>query len=279
MLIVADPAETRAAVVAEIAAGKTVGFVPTMGALHAGHLSLIDAARAECDLVAASVFVNPTQFAPSEDFAAYPRPVEQDLQLLQQRGCWLAFTPTAEAMYPPGSTTSIDVGPVARPWEGAERPTHFAGVATVVMKLLQIVPATRAYFGQKDYQQTLVVRRMVEDLNVPVELRVCPIVREPDGLALSSRNAYLSVAERTKAAALSQSLESARQACAAGETDAERLRALIRDRLKESALEPDYVAIVADGTVEPIERIVGPAVVAIAVRVGRTRLIDNCRIG
>lgn len=279
MDVVSAPAEFRAAVLAARGAGHTIGFVPTMGALHAGHLSLVDAARAECDVVAASIFVNPTQFAPSEDFAKYPRPLQRDLELLREHGCDLAFTPSIDAMYPPGAETTIDVGSVACAWEGAQRPAHFAGVATVVMKLFQIVPATRAYFGQKDYQQTLVVRRMVADLNVPVEIRVCPIVRDGDGLALSSRNAYLSADERKRALALSQSLQMARDAHAGGERDAAVICSLVREHLRAAGVEPDYVAVLADGTVDEVEQIDGPVVVALAARVGQTRLIDNCRIG
>ena len=278
MIVLSDPVETRAAVRGALAAGKTVGFVPTMGALHAGHLSLVDAAAAQCDLVAASIFVNPTQFAPTEDFSKYPRPLERDLDLLRERGCWLAFVPSREAMYPPGSTTLIDVGPPARPWEGTLRPTHFAGVATVVMKLFQIVPATRAYFGQKDYQQTVVVRRMGADLDVPIEIRVCPIVRDADGLALSSRNAYLSPEERRRGLALSQSLALAQQAYAAGERDAARIRELVRRHLEQAGLKPDYVAVVSDGSVDEVAELTEPAVVAVAARVGPTRLIDNCRL-
>lgn len=279
MNVYVAPAEMRTAVLSARTGNRTVGFVPTMGALHAGHLSLVDAARAECDVVAASIFVNPTQFAPHEDLDAYPRPLERDLQLLQEHGCDLVFTPSAEVMYPAGAETSIDVGAVALPWEGAERPTHFAGVATVVMKLFQIAPATHAYFGHKDYQQTLVVRRMVADLNVPIEIRVCPIVRDDNGLALSSRNAYLSPDERQQALALSQALRLAEQAHASGQRSAAALRQIIRDHLAAAGLSPDYVAIVADGTVQEVEHIGGPVVAALAVRVGQTRLIDNCRIG
>jgi pantoate--beta-alanine ligase len=184
-------ADIRAAVWHAQQSGKTVGFVPTMGALHEGHLSLVDAARAECDVVAASIYVNPTQFGPSEDFEKYPRPVQRDLELLDGRGCNFAFVPKPSEMYPAGFDTWIDVGRVAAPLEGAARPGHFRGVATVVLKLFQLVPADFAYFGRKDYQQTLVVKRMVEDLNLPTAVRVCPTVRESDGLALSSRNAYL----------------------------------------------------------------------------------------
>ena len=204
--VVAEADAVREIVRAAQASGKTVGFVPTMGALHEGHLSLVDAARAECDLAVVSIFVNPTQFGPKEDLSKYPRDLNRDLQLLASRGCDLVFAPTVEAMYPHGYTTSIDVGDLGRKLEGEFRPDHFRGVATVVLKLFQIVPAEVAFFGRKDYQQTLVVERMVTDLNVPIEIRVLPTVREPDGLAMSSRNAYLSTDDRRRALAISQSL-------------------------------------------------------------------------
>lgn len=261
-------------------AGESVGFVPTMGALHEGHLSLVDAAAAECDRAAASIFVNPTQFGPQEDFSKYPRPLEKDLELLEGRGCELAFVPDAAEMYPTGFGTSVDVGPVAVPWEGAARPGHFNGVATVVLKLFQCVPADRAYFGRKDYQQTLVVKRMVADLNVPMEVRVCPIVRDVDGLALSSRNVYLSPDERRRALVLRKSLQLAQEIIASGEHDAlvvrERMLALIASA---GGVGVEYVAIVRDGAVEEVPRIDGPVTVAVAARVGTTRLIDNVRIG
>lgn len=261
-------------------AGETVGFVPTMGALHEGHLSLVDAARAECDLVAASIFVNPTQFAAGEDFAKYPRVLQRDLALLAQRGCQAAFVPEPSEMYPPGFDTTIEVGAVAEPWEGAARPGHFRGVATVVHKLFQFVPADRAYFGQKDYQQTLVVRRMVADLNLPIEIRVCPTVREADGLAMSSRNAYLSADERRRALALSQALQVAEQAFARGERRSEQIRrAMLAHIAAVGGVEVQYIAIVRDGAVEEADRVDGPTVVAIAARVGATRLLDNCRLG
>jgi len=270
----------RAAVRGLQRGGETVGFVPTMGALHEGHLSLIDAAAAECDRVAASIFVNPTQFGPNEDFTKYPRPLERDLELLRGRGCELVFVPEAVEMYPEGYGTSIDVGPVAVPWEGAARPGHFAGVATVVLKLFECLPADRAYFGRKDYQQTLVVKRMVADLNLPIDVRVCPIVRDADGLALSSRNVYLSPDERRRALALSQSLRLAEEIISGGERDAlvvrERMLALIAS---VGGVGVEYVAIVRDGTVDEVAQIDGPVTIAVAARVGTTRLIDNVRIG
>ena len=260
----------RAAVRGLQRGGETVGFVPTMGALHEGHLSLIDAAAAECDRVAASIFVNPTQFGPNEDFTKYPRPLERDLELLRGRGCELVFVPEAAEMYPEGYGTS----------EGAARPGHFAGVATVVLKLFECVPANRAYFGRKDYQQTLVVRRMAADLNLPIDVRVCPIVRDADGLALSSRNVYLSPDERRRALALSQSLRLAEEIISSGERDA----LVVRERMLAhvaavGGVGVEYVAIVRDGTVEEAAQIDGPVTIAVAVRVGTTRLIDNVRIG
>jgi pantoate--beta-alanine ligase len=260
--------------------GETVGFVPTMGALHEGHLSLIDAATAECDRVAASIFVNPTQFGPNEDFTKYPRPLERDLELLRDRGCDLVFAPEAAEMYPTGYGTSIDVGPVAVPWEGAARPGHFAGVATVVLKLFECVPADRAYFGRKDYQQTLVVKRMAVDLNLPIDVRVCPIVRDADGLALSSRNVYLSPDERRRALSLSQSLRLAEETISSGERDPLVVRERMLAHLNAAGgVGVEYVAIVRDGTVDEAPEIAGPITIAVAARVGATRLIDNVQIG
>ena len=223
----------REAVRAAQAAGKTVGFVPTMGALHEGHLSLVDAARAECDLTVVSIFVNPTQFGPKEDLSRYPRDLDGDLRLLGGRGCDLVFAPTVEEMYPAGFRHVGRRRALGRELEGEYRPDHFRGVATVVLKLFQIVPAERAFFGRKDYQQTLVVRQMVADLNVPIEIRVVPTVREPDGLAMSSRNAYLSADERRRALALSQSLRLAERLVREGVRDVATIRGkmleLIRD--------------------------------------------------
>jgi pantoate--beta-alanine ligase len=273
-------AVVRSAVREAQAAGEVVGFVPTMGALHEGHLTLIDAARAECDRVVISVFVNPTQFGAGEDFDKYPRPLERDLALATGRGCDWAFVPEPAEIYPPGFDSYVDVGAVAVPWEGAARPGHFRGVATVVLKLFELVPADRAYFGRKDYQQTLVVERLVADFNLPTVIRVCPIVRDADGLALSSRNAYLSADERRRALALSRSLRLAEALYAQGERSAEAVR---RKMLAEIAavggVEVEYVAVVRDGTVDAVSEFDGPTTVAIAARVGRARLIDNCRIG
>jgi len=257
-------------------AGETVGLVPTMGALHQGHLSLVDASLAECDRTVVSIFVNPTQFAPGEDLENYPRPLDRDLELLMQRGCWLVFAPPVEEVFREGHETSVHVGSVALPWEGESRPDHFGGVATVVLKLFQIVPADRAYFGQKDYQQSLVIRQMVADLNVPVEIRVCPIVRESDGLAMSSRNAYLSPEERRQASGLWQALKLAETLVAEGETSV----AAITEKMKPvlQHVEVEYIAVLREGTVCEVETITEAAVVAIAARVGKTRLIDNLKI-
>ncbi len=262
------------------AAGETVGFVPTMGALHEGHLSLIDAARAQCDRVAASIFVNPTQFGAGEDFERYPRPLERDLELLASRGCDWAFVPAPAEIYPPGFDSFVDVGAVAAPWEGAARPGHFRGVATVVLKLFQLVPADRAYFGRKDYQQTLVIKRLAVDFHVPTAIEVGPIVRDSDGLALSSRNAYLAPDERRRALSLSRALHVAEEASAAGESSADAIRRKMLAAIAEvGGVEVEYIAIVRDGTVDSVTTIDGPTTIAIAARVGRTRLIDNSRIG
>ena len=278
--------ETHAAVLTAQRDGETIGFVPTMGALHAGHLSLVEASLAACDRTVVSIFVNPTQFAPDEDLQNYPRSLDQDLQLLEKVGCWLVFAPSIAAMYPPGSETFVDVGAVARPLEGIARPNHFRGVVTVVLKLLQIVPADRAYFGQKDYQQTLVVRQMARDLSVRTAIEVCPTVREPDGLAMSSRNAYLSSSERQQASSLWQAFQLAEQLHAMGRNDVADLQAQLQTHFVAvpgvsgpTGFDIEYIAFLKSGTVEPVTTIAGPTVIAIAARIGKTRLIDNYLIG
>jgi pantoate--beta-alanine ligase len=274
--VIWDGQSLRRAVVAAREAGQTVGLVPTMGALHEGHLSLVDAARAECDVAAVSIYVNPAQFSPHEDLRRYPRDLERDVRLLGERGCNLVFAPTDEEIYRPDHATFVDVGPIGQLLEGEFRPTHFRGVATVVLKLFQLAPAQRAYFGRKDYQQTLVVRQMVADLNVPVEVRVCPIVREADGLAMSSRNAYLSADERRRAQSLYRSLKLAEDLAAQGERDAGQIRRQMRREVERAGgIELQYIAFVADGTVTPVETIAGPTTIAIAALIGKTRLIDN----
>ena len=251
--------------------GKSIGLVPTMGALHAGHLSLVDLARRENDLVVASVFVNPIQFAPGEDFERYPRDPIRDAELLEQSGVDAIYRPSVEAMYPPEARTRVHVSGVSEPLEGVARPGHFEGVATVVSKLLIAVAPDRAYFGQKDAQQVAVVKRLVRDLDLGVEIRVGPTVREADGVALSSRNVYLSAEERLAAASLCAALRMAADAYAAGERDPDRLRSVLRSRLEAEPLAVvDYAEVVDPGTFR------GPGTLAVlAVRIGRTRLIDN----
>lgn len=271
-----DGEALRQAIVDARRAGKTVGLVPTMGALHEGHLTLLDAARAECDRTVVSVFVNPTQFAPTEDFRKYPRDLDRDTKMLGGRGCDIVFAPTEGAMYAPGHTTFVDVGSLGQVLEGEIRPTHFRGVATIVLKLFQLAPADRAYFGRKDYQQTIVVRQMVTDLNVPIDVRVCPTIREPDGLAMSSRNAYLSPDERVRAVSLSRSLKLAERLVSQGQRNADTIRQQMKREIDSAGdANVQYIAFVADGTLTPVERIDGPTTVAIAATVGKTRLIDN----
>jgi pantoate--beta-alanine ligase len=260
-------------------AGKTVGFVPTMGALHAGHARLIERCRSESGFVAVSVFVNPTQFGPNEDFTRYPRTWDDDLRLCAESGADLVFRPTPEAMYPRGRlSTYVEVAGLSDVLEGRSRPGHFRGVATVVLKLFEIVRPDHAYFGEKDYQQLLVIRRAVEDLNVPVEVRSVATVREPDGLAMSSRNRYLSPEERGAALVLSRALGRAREAVAGGERDANRIRQILGETVKyEQLARLDYAEVADAGSLEPlVELDTGrKAVALLAVRIGGTRLIDN----
>ena len=256
------------------------GVVPTMGALHEGHLTLVRRARAENDHVFVSIFVNPTQFGPNEDFTAYPRDVERDLKLLEAEGVDYVFLPPVEEMYRPGAETYVDAGPLTDRLEGAHRPGHFRGVTTVVLKLLNILKPTRAYFGRKDAQQLVVIRRMVRDLDVDVEIVAVETVREADGLALSSRNAYLSATEREAALCLSSALNLAREMWTRGTRDADYIRRRMLDVIGEEELAtPEYVSIAHPETLEELERIHGPALVSIAVRIGRTRLIDNVTLG
>ncbi len=252
------------------------GFVPTMGYLHEGHLSLVRRARAENDHVAVSIFVNPTQFGPHEDYDRYPRDLERDLRLLEPLGVDLVFAPSVEEMYPSGFQTWVVVEEVSRPLEGAARPGHFRGVATVVAKLFHIVQPDRAYFGQKDAQQVAVIRRMVRDLNFPVEIVVCPTVREPDGLAMSSRNTYLSPEERRAATVLFRALQAAKARYEAGERDAERLREAMREVIgAEPLARLDYVSVADPETMQELSRVEGRALLSLAVYIGKTRLIDN----
>lgn len=257
---------------------RPLGFVPTMGALHAGHARLIGEARAASTSVAVSVFVNPIQFNQSDDYAQYPRPLEADLAFCAAHGVDVVFAPPVEEMYPGPQVTFVDVGRVADHMEGCFRPGHFRGVATVVLKLFQIVQPDRAYFGEKDAQQLAVVRRMAQDLNLPVEIAGVPTVREPDGLALSSRNRHLSGEERGIAPRLYQALRAAEQRIAAGETSADALkRAALAVLAAEPRIRVEYLEIADDREMQPVERVTGPVRVAAAVWVGRTRLIDNLR--
>lgn len=254
----------------------TWGFVPTMGYLHEGHLSLVRRARAENDRVAVSIFVNPTQFGPHEDYNRYPRDLERDLRLLEPLGVDLVFAPSVEEMYPPGFQTWVIVEEVSRPLEGAARPGHFRGVATVVTKLFNIIQPDRAYFGQKDAQQAVVIRQMVRDLNIPVEIVVCPTVREPDGLAMSSRNTYLSPEERQAATVLFRALQAAKAHYEKGERDAERLREVMREVIRAEPLARlDYVSVAHPETLQELSYVEGPALLSLAVYIGKTRLIDN----
>jgi pantoate--beta-alanine ligase len=261
---------------ARAGAVEPLGLVPTMGALHAGHLSLVRRAREDCPTVAMSIFVNPAQFGPHEDLTRYPRPLERDLQLAEAAGVDLVFNPPAEEMYPPKFTTYVDPGGPATRWEGERRPGHFRGVATVVAKLFVVVSPQRAYFGEKDFQQLQVVRRLAADLALPVEVVGCSIIREPDGLALSSRNVYLTAEQRQYATALYRALQEGQRQVAAGERDADRIRSAVdRVLLDTPGVEPDYVAIVDPATLEPLERLDRPARALVAARLGHVRLIDN----
>jgi len=254
-----------------------VGFVPTMGYLHDGHLSLARMARESCESVVASIFVNPTQFAPTEDLSSYPRDLKRDLELLEATGCDLVLAPTSnEEFYPTGYNTWIDVAGITQKLEGASRPTHFRGVATVVAKLFNIVQPQRAFFGQKDAQQALVIRRLIRDLNYNIELILGPTIREPDGLAMSSRNAYLTPEQRAAAPILRRSLDRAEALYAGGERDGENLRQSMATILNSEPLaQPDYMSVADLDALEELQVIEGMALVSLAVRFGSTRLIDN----
>jgi len=280
MEIVRDPGGLRRWVAARRARGLRVGFVPTMGALHDGHLSLVRRAAELAGAVVASVFVNPAQFGPGEDYDRYPRDPEGDAELLEGAGCHLLFLPEVATLYPPGGSTWVDVEGPSRGFEADQRPGHFRGVATVVLKLCHLVTPDVAVFGRKDAQQLAVVRTMARDLHLPVEIVGAPIVREPDGLAMSSRNAYLTPEDRTAAGVLHRALGAAVAAFEDGEKRSEELRRRVEGEL---ATEPrgqvDYVAVVDADTFEPVERVTGPTVVATAVRFGKTRLLDNVLLG
>ena len=277
MRVVATRDEVRRAVREARAAGGTVALVPTMGALHEGHLSLVDRARERADFVAVSIFVNPLQFGPSEDLARYPRDLERDLAMARSRGVDLVFAPPVEEMYPGGEprVSVVPAGPLAERLEGAVRPGHFRGVLTIVAKLFGIFTPDVAVFGQKDFQQAALIRRMALDLDLGVRVEVAPIVREADGLAMSSRNVYLSAEERERALALSRGLEHGRALFAAGERDADALRAALWKALAVPGVEPEYAEAADPLTLEPAAAARPGTVLLAAARVGRTRLIDN----
>jgi len=258
----------------------TVGLVPTMGYLHQGHLSLVRRARAECEHVVVSIFVNPTQFGPTEDLSSYPRDLERDLSLIEPLGTDLVWMPTAEIMYPPGYQTWVEVEAITRPLEGSMRPGHFRGVATVVAKLFNGVQPHKAYFGQKDAQQAAVIRQMTRDLNFPIEIVICPIVREPDGLAMSSRNVYLDGKERKAATVLYRSLSAARHMYGNGERDAEKLRQRMKEVIASEPLaKMQYISCADYDTLEELETVTGKTLLSMAVFLGKTRLIDNLVLG
>lgn len=276
--------ESRLAAYAQVAqwrqAGASIGLVPTMGALHAGHLALVARSRDRCDKSVATIFVNPTQFAANEDLSRYPRTIDDDLNLLREHQTDLVFLPTPDEIYPPGFSTFIEPPAVALPLEGEFRPEHFRGVATIVLKLFHILPVTVAYFGQKDFQQLTVIRQMVADLNVPIEIEGCATVREPDGLALSSRNRYLSPDQREIALSLSRALnavaEQASEHAHIRVTDVRQLEHTMHTMLKDAGVDRiDYARVVDRHTLEPLSQLDRPAVALIAAHVGSTRLIDN----
>jgi len=261
---------------ADCAGRQRLGLVPTMGALHEGHLSLVRAAKAQCDAAAVSIFVNPTQFSPTEDLAKYPRQFDQDCRLLEKEGVDILFAPPVEEIYPCGAVTWVLVEGLSEKLDGRSRPGHFQGVTTIVAKLFHIIEPVVAFFGQKDAAQLAVIRRMVRDLNFPVEIVACPIVRESDGLAMSSRNAYLNREERARALVLPRSLQEARQRFQAGERIAAKLISAGKEILaREPQVRLDYLEIVDPDTLEPVERISQETLVAVAAYVGSTRLIDN----
>ncbi len=256
--------------------GVRVGFVPTMGALHAGHLSLVRRSLEDCGATVVSIFVNPTQFGPHEDYSRYPRTFEEDCAALRELGVDFVFAPSADQLYPEGFSTYIQPPKVAEPWEGTFRPGHFRGVATVVLKLFNIIPAANAYFGQKDYQQLLVIQHMVDDLNVPIRVVGCPIVREPDGLAMSSRNRYLSQSEREAALSLWKALNAAQSALNQGVRDGGELEKIMQSTLYDAGADRvDYAVVVDPTSLEPVSVVDRPAIAMIAAHVGKTRLIDN----
>jgi pantoate--beta-alanine ligase len=275
-------AELREALAPERRAGRTIGLVPTMGYLHDGHLALLRRAREQSDVVVMSLFVNPRQFGPSEDLDAYPRDEARDADLARAEGVDILFAPGADEVYPPGFATTVSVGDLTEVLDGdpSQRgPGHFAGVTTIVTKLFNMVAPDVAFFGQKDAQQALVIRKLARDLDIPVRIEVCPTVRDADGLALSSRNAYLSPAERERALGLSRALRAAEAEVAAGHVDAETVLAAARAELDAHGIDPDYLELRSAADLSPVRRVNGSTLLAVAARVGRARLIDNTILG
>ena len=275
-LVIRDRNTMRNLILTNQTMGRRIGFVPTMGSLHAGHTSLVDRAMAECDDVVTSIFVNPSQFGPQEDFEQYPRDFDADFNLLAQHDVRWIFAPDVHEMYPPGDSTRIEISGPAEPYEGQLRPGHFSGVATIVFRLLQSTPANTVYFGAKDWQQVLVVRQMVRDLGLDVEVMTCPIVRDKDGLALSSRNAYLSESERTRAQTIYSALQQAEENWCRG-LAIDKIELKVRDMLSAREIRIDYADIVHDESLRKISEVSRntPAIFLIACHVGSTRLIDN----
>jgi pantoate--beta-alanine ligase len=274
--------ELREALAPERHAGRSIGLVPTMGAFHGGHLSLIRRAREQTDVVVVSLFVNPAQFGPGEDLHAYPRDEENDARLAEAEGVDILFAPPVEEVYPDGFATTVAVGGLTDVLDGAPEhrgPEHFAGVTTVVTKLLNMAAPDVAYFGQKDAQQVLVVRRLVRDLDIPVRIEVCPTIRDRDGLALSSRNAYLSAAERQRALGLSRAMRAAETAFESGKIDSGAVLEAARGELDAHGIEPEYLELRSATDLSPVERVNGSTLLAVAARVGRARLIDNTVLG
>jgi pantoate--beta-alanine ligase len=274
--------ELREALAPERRAGRTIGLVPTMGAFHDGHLSLIRRARGECDVVVVSLFVNPTQFGPKEDLHAYPRDEARDARLAEEEGVDLLFAPQTDEVYPDGFATTVAVAGLTDVLDGApgqRGAVHFAGVATVVTKLFNMAGPDVAYFGQKDAQQALVIRKLVRDLDIPVRIEVCPTVRDRDGLALSSRNAYLSDDERRRALGLARALRAAEAAVESGQIDAHAVLAAARGELDAHGIEPEYLELRSATDLSPVERVNGSTLLAVAAKVGRARLIDNTILG
>ena len=275
-LVIHDRNVMRELILSSRTMGRRIGFIPTMGSLHAGHTSLVDQAVAECNDVVTSIFVNPSQFGPQEDFERYPRDFDADFNLLAQHDVRWIFAPDVHEMYPPGDSTRIEISGPAEPYEGQLRPGHFSGVATIVFRLLQSTPANTVYFGAKDWQQVLVVRQMVHDLGLDVEVMTCPIVRDKDGLALSSRNAYLSESERTRAQTIYSALQQAEENWCRG-LAIDKIELKVRDMLSAREIRIDYADIVHDESLRKISEVSRntPAIFLIACHVGSTRLIDN----